>query len=224
MCDAHPDDAVSDPHTPPSGSAGPTDADGARLWRRIGRLVGRLARMGADLTRRMGEVADWREKTGATEGSFDLRLGWALVSRAARWTRALRARMRAAAAEVQCDVALVALPGFGPARDPAGRLPRVISVNAELLRRERYDFIDGLTAGAVAAQICADLADAATLLRATKAGRAIARMAAAARALLEGPDETWTKLPEPVRRGWTTAAELPAWQDAPAGLPAPDTG
>jgi hypothetical protein len=212
------DDAASDPQDSPAAQAAAAAA-GARLWRRMGRLVGRLRKIGTYLTEQMGEVADWRERRGVSEGSFDLDLGWALVSRAAKWTRALRARMRAVAAEIRAEVGPAPRRGFGPAREYRG--PRVTSPNADLLREESHDFIDGLSTGEVTAQICADLTDAAALLRATKAGKVVARIAKAARQVFGGPDETWTKMPEPRRRVRATPAELAAWRELLAAPPVP---
>jgi hypothetical protein len=220
MRTAHLDDAASDPQDP----AGQAVAAGARLWRRMVRWVGRLGRIHADLAERMDRVADQRATAGVAEGGFDLQLGWALVTRAARWTRALRTWMREVAVAVPGEAVAPLAAGLDARRGAAPKGPRRAPIRPRGARYGRTDCIEGLTVGEVVAQICADLADAAVLLRADQAGKAIARIAAAARKLLGGPDATWTKQPPPPRWGAPAADAAPASPGAVAAAPARESG
>jgi hypothetical protein len=85
--------------------------------------------------------------------------------------------------------------------------------------------IKGKPTAEVVGQICADLDAAATLLNNDEAAGQIAAIAAAARALLGAPAETWTKLPPPdLPEGAAGAAEPAATHAAVMRLPAPDSG
>jgi hypothetical protein len=189
----------------------------------VRKWVGQLADVAAGLS-------DWMlpHRLAAREArpAIDLDLAWVLVERALRWTWALRARLNA-----EAKAAKAALVGGQQEAEPRPRPERRRSARPSrrpaLARMARPDgCIDGRTAVEVVAQICVDLDAAATLLGNAPAVQAIAEIAAAARAMLGAPAETWKALP--VTRCWTPpAARATAVAAMPAvarSVPAPDSG
>jgi hypothetical protein len=141
-----------------------------------------------------------------------------------RWVEALRVRL---AAEAKA------------ARGPKARRDSDFDAPEALLpggrKRQRWepaykaeadDGIGDRPAAEVVAQICADLSNAATILRMPRAAAQIAEIAAAARALLGGPEEAWTPLSVVVRSSDLPAGEMEV-AVAPVAVPpspAPDSG
>jgi hypothetical protein len=183
--------------------------DEAGVRKRVTRWLGQLADIGVRLAGRISRVAASREENPDVTITVDLRLGWSLVARAMRWTRALRARLAAEdkaakppGTERRANLYDAAVELFGR-RLPEDREP------AE--KTEDDDCIEGKPAVEVVAQIFADLGTAATMLHSPSSTRKIAAIADAARALLGEPDEAWTPLPVVITRA-------PASHEQPARL------
>jgi hypothetical protein len=185
-----------------------------------------LAVIAATLARRMGGLDAHHEANPTVPAIIDLDLACHLVGRAMRWMTALVARIvaerkAASAAAVQAD----RLTGRDASGKPACPSAREAAPGA---RAERERGISGKPAAEVIGQICADLTAAATLLQSPALVRQIAEIAAAARALLDGPRAAWRPLPM-IRRGRhaasdAAAAAAAAMIAAVMPVPAPDTG
>jgi hypothetical protein len=204
----------------------------------VGRWLGQLADIGVAVLERMTYIAGHRRSEGVAAfavpepgtGRVDLNLVWSLVARAMRWTSALRARLAA-----EAKAAKAALPARSRSSDrPDGDDGADWNENLLSLRRaapgqkpepESEDCILDKPTAEVVGQICADLDAAAMLMRGRLWAGQIAAIAAAARALLGGPDEAWTPLPVagmPDRVA--DEAEVVPRQVAATPAPAPDTG
>jgi hypothetical protein len=179
--------------------------------------------------------------------AIDLDLGWGLLERAMRWTRALRVRLAAEAEDARATIRRETVWRERPERlndwDEHGddldwvdarvrrlRLRRLAQAEAALEAPAPDDVIDdgidGRPVAEVVAHICVDLGVAATLLCGAEAAQQIAAIAAEAHALLGGP-EAWT--PPIPQLGQRAAAEPAVAEQAeeepvPEPVPAPDTG
>jgi hypothetical protein len=184
-----------------------------------------LTDIAVTLGRRMSRLDAYRAATPAVPATVDVNLGWHLVTRAMRWMTALGMRLRAEhKAALAAAVATPRQTGRDVRDETATRSARK---PAPGLRIGRETCIDGKPAAEVIGQICADLTQAATLLQSPSLARQIAEIAAAARALLGGPDAAWTPRPM-IRRGCrvaaTTIAKAAAMLSAVTPVVAPDTG
>jgi hypothetical protein len=204
------------------------------------RWLVRLARIAGTLGDRMNRTAASRRADPTAARSVDLDMGWALVTRAIRWTVALQVRFLA---ECKAAAKIVLAARFGATakaasktresrQDAAAPAPvrRKPGAGAAAGAMPPDRCIAGKSLAEVVAQICADLGVAATLLEGRPEAAEIAAIAAAARAFLGGPDETWTARPLP--RASLPAVRPPAMREAaPAvaaaalvAVTAPDTG
>jgi hypothetical protein len=196
--------------------------------RRIRQWLWQLGEVGVRVLESVTALSVHRRKNPVPKGRFEVDLARRLVVRAMRWVEALRVRL---AAEAKA------------ARGPKARRDSDFDAPEALLpggrKRQRWepaykaeadDGIGDRPAAEVVAQICADLGVAAEITRSPRAAAQIAEIAAAARALLGGPEEAWTPLPVVVRSSDLAAGEVEMEVAvAPVAMPpspslAPDSG
>jgi hypothetical protein len=192
--------------------------------RRIRAWLGQLADIGVGLAESVTDLSIYRRKNPTPNGRAEVDFARRLVVRAMRWVEALRVRLAAEAKAAR---------GMKDPRSSDYDAPEELLPHLRP-RPQRWEPIyapqpdDGIgdrPTAEVVAQICADLGTAAIMLQSPRAAAQIAEIAAAARALLAGPDEAWTPLPvvappAPVA-GEAEVAVLPT---AAPPLPAPDSG
>jgi hypothetical protein len=196
--------------------------------RQIRAWLWQLGEIGVRVVESVTALSVHRRKNPAPNGRFEVDLARRLVVRAMRWVEALRIRLAAEAKAARgpkerrvsdYDAPEALLPGRPrPKRwEPA-------------YKAEADDGIGNRPAAEVVAQICADLGTASTILRMPRAAAQIAEIAAAARALLGGPEEAWTPMPVVVRSSdlpaGTVEAEVAVAPAAvpPLSAPAPGSG
>lgn len=226
--DAAPPDAVPPDAVPldPSGPALPAPAPQASGHGWLPRWLMQLSVIAATLGRRMSHLDAHRATNPTVPATIDVEPAWHLVGRAMRWITALVARI---VAERKAALAATVPANRQTAPDALGEpAPRIPREAAPRERLGRDTCIDGKPDAEVVGQICADLSEAATLLQSPSLVRQIAEIAASARALLGGPDASWTPLPM-IRRGCrvaakTLAAAVAELAAAATPVPAPDTG
>jgi hypothetical protein len=195
--------------------------------RRIRQWLWQLGEIGVRVVESVTALSVHRRKNPVPNGRFEVDLARRLVVRAMRWVEALRVRL-AAEAKAARGPKERRVSDFDPPEDLLPhRRPRPKRWEPAY-KAEADDGIGNRPAAEVVAQICADLSHAATILRMPRAAAQIAEIAAAARALLGGPEETWTPLPVVVRSSDLPAGEVEvAVAVAPVAvppLPAPDSG
>jgi hypothetical protein len=237
MTAAHKDATASDPQAEPPRPAGQDGADARarlRVVRRVGRWLGRLGDVAVGMVDRMRSVVAYRREDPTMKRTIDLDLGWGLLARAMRWTRALRVRLKAEAEAAKAALKLVNAWRERPEQlndwderggddldwvDNTFRRLRLRRLAAAEMPAEAGaeagapdDCIDGLPTGEVVEQICNDLGIAAVLLRSDLLGQQIAAVAAEAHALLGGAGPPWTAPPIPPARHPAANEQRAKWQ------------
>jgi hypothetical protein len=216
MTTPHPDDAAS--ALPPLRL--PPRPFGLR---RIRQWLWQLGEIGVRVMESVTALSVHRRKNPVPNGRFEVDLARRLVVRAMRWVEALRVRL-AAEAKAARGPKERRVSDFDPPEPLLPGRPRPKRWEPAY-KAEADDGIGNRPTVEVVAQICADLDTAATILRMPRAAGQIAEIAAAARALLGGPEEAWTPLPVVVRSSDLPAGtvEVEVAVAAPP-LPAPDSG
>ncbi len=195
--------------------------------RRIRQWLWQLGEIGVRVMEGVTALSIHRRKNPVPNGRFEVDLARRLVVRAMRWVEALRLRL-AAEAKAARGPKERRVSDFDPPEDLLPHRRPKPKRWEPAYRAEADDGIGNRPAAEVVAQICADLGTAAKILNMPRAAAQIAEIAAAARALLGGPEEAWTPLSVVVR-----SSDLPAGEAevavSPVALPlapvpAPDSG
>jgi hypothetical protein len=142
-----------------------------------------LAGIGRALAAQLS-VVGLRQSQEPSIAHVDLNVAWLLLARAMRWTRALQARLGAAARAANARIEPV-----GRRLDPPAANENASSKGKAARQPEPDDGvgrIDGKPTVEIVEQICADLGAVGTLLGIADAERQLAMVAAQARAMLLG--------------------------------------
>jgi hypothetical protein len=196
--------------------------------RRIRAWLGQLADIGVGLAESVTDLSIYRRKNPTPNGRVEVDFARRLVVRAMRWVEALRVRLAAEAKAAR---------GMKDPRSSDYDAPEELLPHLRP-RPQRWEPIyapqpdDGIgdrPTAEVVAQICADLGTAAEITKSPRAAAQIAEIAAAARALLDGPDEAWKPLsvvrpPAPPASEATIAVSPIAVLPPPSANPFPHAG
>jgi hypothetical protein len=201
--------------------------------RRIRQWLGQLSDISARVMGGVTVLSMYRRRNPTPDGRVEVDLAHRLVVRAMRWVEALRARL-AAEAQAARGMRERRYRDYVPPEEPIIRRRRLMAWTPTYAVQPDHGIGDR-SAAEVVAQICADLSTAAKITHSPMAAAQIAEIAAAAKALLGGPEEAWTPLPvtpplapEP---GEAAVAVLPTAVSpisppapSPSPSPAPDSG
>jgi hypothetical protein len=196
--------------------------------RRIRQWLGQLGEISARVMEGVTVLSNYRRRNPTSDGCVEVDLAHRLVVRAMRWIEALRARL-AAEAQAARGMREPRYRDYDPPHKPVvrHRRPKVWKPTYAV---QPDHGIGDRPAAEVVAQICADLGTAAKITHSPRSAARIAEIAAAARALLGGPDEAWTPMmpavlpsasPAPLLAGGAVVAFVPTIVPP---QPAPDSG